>query len=202
MNSIVSAILPYILLYKYIAIFGITFLAAFAFPVPPGTLLMASAAFASQGYMSFGLILLAGTLGNIAGDNLGYWIARAYGKRVLQKVGFASILESKRYKSVEAKIMKNPGFFILLTRFEVFANLAGNLVSGLSRIPYRTYLFYEVIGETAQVVLYASIGYFIGDSWQHISGIISRSLLLIILIIVVIVVLFWKKFNKEKKETM
>lgn len=198
MNALIQAVLPYILLYKYAAIFGMTFLAAFAFPIPPGTLLMASAAFASQGYMSFPLIVISGALGNIAGDNLGYWIARIYGEKILKKVGFASILRSKRYIAVERKITKNPGLFILLTRFEVFANLAGNLVSGLTKIPYRTYLFYEVIGETAQVALYAGIGYAIGDSWEYVSGIVSKSLLLVILVVAIVFIAHDKR-RKAKR---
>ena len=201
MNSIVQAILPYLLLYKYYAIFAITFVAALAFPVPPGTLLMASAAFASQGYLSFFGVVFVGSLGNIVGDNLGYGLARVYGKQVLERIGFfRKILHSEKYAEVTERITRRPGFFILITRFEVFSNLAGNLICGMAAVPYGKYLFFEVIGEVAQVLAYASIGYFLGNNWQYVSGLISRFLLLILLVAALLVTIFWKRLTGTREE--
>ena len=201
MNSLVQLILPYLLLYKYYAIFAITFVAALAFPVPPGTLLMASAAFASQGYLSFFWVVVIGSLGNIAGDNLGYWLARISGMRVLRKAAFfRKVIDSDKYIQVTDKLLKKPGFFILITRFEVFSNLAGNIICGLSEIPYGKYLLFEVIGEVAQVLAYCSIGYVIGDNWAYVSGLISRFLLVIVLIAALLVTIFWKKITGTSKK--
>jgi membrane protein DedA with SNARE-associated domain len=202
MNTVVQAILPYLLLYKYYAIFVITFVAALAFPIPPGTLLMASAAFASQGYMSFWGVVGFGSLGNIAGDNVGYWLARRYGIQILNRIGFRKTLASPRYKNIENKILRRPGFFILVTRFEVFSNLAGNIIAGLAKIPYRTYLLYEMIGEIAQVLLYASIGYFIGDNWEYVSGLISRFLFVILIIAAILLLIFWKRITRTKETSV
>lgn len=193
MHFLVQIVLPYLLLYKYFAIFAITFFAALAFPVPPGTLLMASSAFASQGYLSFFWVVFWGSLGNIAGDNLGYFLARKYGKRVLTRIGFKKVLESQKYKNIEKRIKKRPGFLIFISRFEVFSNLAVNLMCGLGEVEYKKYLPFEIVGEVLQVLIYCSIGYFVGDNWQTISTLVSRFLLLIILIGALIVALFWKK---------
>ena len=199
MNAIIELIIPYILLYQYYAIFGITFLAALVFPIPPGTLLMASAAFAAQGYLSFFWVVFFGTLGNIAGDNLAYWLARLYGKQFLRKIGFRKILESDRYTAIEKKLLAKPGAIIVASRFEVFTNLAVNIICGLSKVPYRKYLVHEAAGEFAQVLIYCSIGYFIGDNWQYVSGLVSRFLLLILIVGALIMVLLWHR--KKKKNT-
>ncbi len=203
MNAFVQTLLPYILLYRYGAIFVITLVAALAFPIPPGTLLMASAAFATQGYFSFWLVVLVGTLGNIVGDNIGYWLARKYGKAVLCRIGFRKILNSSKYKAVEARIQKRPGFLIFISRFEVFSNLAVNIICGLGQVPYKKYLGFEVLGEFLQVLIYCSIGYIVGDNWQAISALVSRFLLLILLIAALVVAIFWKRivryFSKSEE---
>lgn len=193
MNGIVQIVLPYVLLYKYWAIFGVTLFAALALPIPPGTLLMAAAAFASQGYLSFFWVVCIGSLGNIVGDNIGYFLAHTYGKRVLYRLGFRKTLDSEKYKNFERRIRKNPSALIFFSRFEVFSNLAVNLICGLSQINYRKYLLYEVLGEIVQVTLYCSIGYVVGDNWADISGIISKFLFLIIIVGALFVALFWKK---------
>lgn len=197
MNFVVHIILPYLLLYKYVGIFLITFFAALALPIPPGTLLMASAAFAGQGYFSFFWVVFWGSAGNIAGDNLGYWLARVYGKRVLYGIGFRKIIDSEKYKRIEESVKRRSGVFIFFSRFEVFSNLAVNIIAGLGKIPYPKYLSYEIIGEVLQVLIYCSIGYIVGDNWQAISTIISHFLLLIILIAALVVALFWKKIFRR-----
>jgi membrane-associated protein len=196
MNALIQVILPYILLYKYGAIFLITLVAALAFPVPPGALLMASAAFAAQGYLSFWKVVVIGTLGNIAGDNIGYFLARQYGKQILRRIGFRKVLDSQKYKNVEARMKKRPGFLIFISRFEVFSNLAVNIISGLSEVPYRKYVLFETIGEFLQVFAYCAIGYLVGDNWQAVSGIVSRFLLLILLLVALVIAIFWKKAGR------
>lgn len=193
MTLIVQIILPYLLLYKYWAIFTITLVAALALPIPPGTLLMASAAFAAQGYLSFAWVVIIGALGNIVGDNIGYWLARKYGRAVLNKIGFRKILESKKYANIEQRIQNKPGFLIFISRFEVFSNLAVNIICGLGKVNYKKYIVYEVIGEALQVFIYCGIGYIVGDNWIAISGLITKFLTLIILIAALFVALFWKR---------
>lgn len=195
MNFAIEAVLPYVLLYKYWAIFGITLLAAFAFPVPPGTMLMAAAAFAGQGYFSFPLVLISGVLGNIVGDNLGYWVARTYGKRVMYKLGLRKKLESDHYKKIEEKMRRRPGFIIFVSRFEIFANLAVNIISGVAQVEYRKYLRFVILGEICQVGLYAGIGYMVGDNWTAISTLVSRSLIFILAFIALFIILFWKRIK-------
>jgi membrane protein DedA with SNARE-associated domain len=193
MNIVTQFIIPYLLLYKYWALFGLTFVAAFFFPIPPGTIIMASAAFAHQGYLSILWVIVFSILGNIAGDNAGYWLARKYGRSVLSRIGFAKILDSARYKKVEMSIIKRPGFFVFISRFEVFTNLAVNLIAGLGNMSYQKYLLFEVFGEIFQVGLYGAIGYVFGGNWQELSSLIGRSLLVIILIVVVSVMIVRKR---------
>jgi len=70
MNFLIQIILPYILLYKYFALFLITFLASIAVPIPAGALLVASAAFAIHGYLNIFTIIIVVTIANILGDSL------------------------------------------------------------------------------------------------------------------------------------
>lgn len=196
MHFIIQTILTYVLLYKYWALFGITLVAALILPVPPGTLIMASSAFAQEGFLKFPFVLLAAIAGNIAGDNIGYFLAKRYGRRVLKRIGFKKIIESKRYASFERKICARPGWIIFVSRFEVFANLSVNIIAGMGKVSYKKYLLYEVIGEIVQVTLYGTIGYVVGSSWQTASTITGRVLLIFTLIAVVLIISFWKRIKR------
>ena len=193
-------ILPLVLAYKYWALFGITFIAALVLPVPPGTLIMATSAFAYQGYFDFKFVLLSAIAGNIAGDNVGYWLARKYGVPVLSRIGFKRILASRRFREVERLVRNRPGFILFISRFEVFTNLSVNIIAGLSKVPYKRYVVFSAIGEICQVTLYGSIGYFFGSNWERIGAAIGHTFLIILVVAIALLIIFWKQIMKNLKK--
>jgi hypothetical protein len=82
---ILQSLLTFVLLYKYVAIFVISFFAALSFPLPSSAVLIASAFFATEGYFNFILVYLIALIANIASDIVAYWLARWYGEKVFFK---------------------------------------------------------------------------------------------------------------------
>lgn len=193
MTFVIDQIIIYLLFYKYITIFLVAFLAAVIVPIPSGSALMAAAAFASFGYFNIYYVVILSIIANIAGDNLSYYLAHRYGKKTLSKIGFRSVLESEKFTIVEERFKKHPGFIIFLTRFEVLSTLSVNLLSGMSNVSYRTFLFHEVLGSIAQVCFYAYIGYVFGDNWEYISSLLGTSFLIFFAVVAIIVFIVVKK---------
>jgi membrane-associated protein len=203
MDFLAQIIIPYILLYKYWALFIVTFLASLAIPIPAGTLLIASAAFASQGYFQISTLLFIVILANVLGDNVSYWIARLYGKKILSKIPFIEkILISKNFVVVEKNINKYPGFVIILSRFEVISTLTINLICGLGKTSYKKYMIFELIGTFLSVIFYFILGYSFGDSWQIVNKLIGNFSLLFFLIIILAISLFWKKIVSKLNKNL
>ena len=203
MDFLVQAIIPYILLYKYWALFVITFLAASSVPIPAGTLLVASSAFASQGYLNVTLLLFVVVIANILGDSLLYWIARLYGKKYLSRIGFIKkILDSKNFNLIGGKINKNPGLIIFISRFEVISTLTLNLICGISKTSYKKFLVFEILGTFANVVFYSTLGYFFGNSWQAVNKLIGDFSIIFFLLIALFVSLFWKKIIAKLNKSL
>lgn len=189
MDFILQHLIPYILFYKYIALFIIAFLAAFIVPIPSGNVLMIASGFASIGYLNIFWIIIISIIGNILGDNLGYFLARRYGKEMLFRIGFRRILESKTFKKIEIKFNEHPGSIILASRFEVFSTLSVNLLSGISKTNYKKYLLYESIGSIIQVTFYSMIGYLFVTSLGSFNSKLSWIIFVIFAVIVVVVFL-------------
>lgn len=199
MTIILQNLIPYLIVYKYAAVFAVSFWAAFIIPIPSGSLLMAASAYARFGsFFNIYYIITLSIIANILGDNLGYFMARIYGKRVLSRIGFRRILESKSFGNLENKFNKHPGFIIFASRFEVLSTLSVNLLSGLSKTPYRKYLSHEVPGSVAQVCLYSMIGYLFADNWETINSTIGRVSLVVILALVLIIISLSKKKVMKK----
>jgi membrane-associated protein len=203
MDFLVQAFIPYILLYKYWALFVITFLAASSLPIPAGTLLVASSAFASQGYFNIATLLFVVVVANLLGDNLLYWLSRLYGKKFLAKFSLTNkILKSSNYNLIEKNIAKRPGLVILLSRFEVISTLTINIICGLSKVSYRKFLIFEIIGTFANVIFYTIIGYSFGSSWQAVNKLIGDFTIVFFLLIALVISLFWKNVIKKLNENI
>jgi membrane protein DedA with SNARE-associated domain len=200
MNALIQHIVPYLLIYKYVSVFLIAFLAAVIVPVPSGSVLMMFAYFASWGYINIVWVVVLSILGNIAGDNLGYFLAESYGRKTLSRIGFRKVLESENFKTIERKFKKRPGLIIFVTRFEVVSTLSANLLAGISNVTYKKYLLYEILGTISQVLLYAGIGYFFGDNWEYINKLIGKGILGVVCLLILLFFVFRKKIfsNSDK----
>lgn len=196
MNFLLTHFVPYLLLYKYVAVFAVAFVAAVIIPIPSGSVLMATAAFASNGYFNITWVIVISIIANILGDNLSYYLGHKYGKKTLEHIGFRKVLASENFKTVEQRFKKHPGLIVFVSRFEVVSTLSVNLLSGMGKISYKNFLAHEVVGSIAQVCMYAYIGYTFGDNWQLISSVIGKLVLTILCIIVVGFIFFKKKKSK------
>lgn len=189
----IEGLIPYLLLYKYTTIFLIAFAAAFVVPVPSGDVLMVASAFARVGYFDIFWVIFLSIIANILGDNLGYFIARKYGREVLSRIGFRRVLESNNFKKIEEKFNKHPGFIIFASRFEVLSTLSVNLLSGISKTPYRKFLIHEATGSAMQVTFYSMAGYLFANSWEAINNTAGKVALVVGLILIIVLVAFRKK---------
>ena len=199
MNFLVQLILPYILLYKYVALFLITFFASIALPVPAGTLLVASSAFASQGYFNIYIVILVAMLASILGDNVCYWLTYFFGLKVMYFLGFKKILDSKDFNIVEKRIREKPGFVVFISRFDVITSLLVNFISGVSKMSYKKYMLFEAAGTLVSTLFYALAGYLFGDSWQVVNNLIGNFSIIFFLSIALLLFLFWKRIVRGAK---
>jgi membrane-associated protein len=177
---VLASLLPYVLVYKYLGIFVITFLGAIALPLPSGSVLMAASAFAVQGYMNFPLVLLTGIVGNVAGDNAGYWLVRIFGMSAVKKAGFGRFFKEDKLDGAREQIENHRFLTIYISRFMTAIAPAVNVVCGFTRLPYKEYLLFEALGEISECALFCAIGYIFGSNWEYINQ-LSGKLWIIVL---------------------
>src|ERR1700733_588887 len=100
MSAFFQNILGFLLVYKYVALFLVAFSSSLGIPLPAGSSTMASAAFASQGYLNIFGVLVVGALGNILGDFAMYGLSKRYGKKILYWLHLQKLADSKPLKDV------------------------------------------------------------------------------------------------------
>ncbi len=197
MNALFQYILSLLLVYKYLALFFVTLSSSMGMPLPAGSSVIASAAFASQGYLNIIIVLIVGFTGNILGDMAMYTLSRRYGKRVLAWLHLKSLMTSELFKHAEEVEKNYSAPFIIISRFQDQATTIVNIFAGLGHMQFKRFVLYAVIGDILQILFYGSIGYFFAANWQSLYGTVGVFIWLIMLGAIVISILASSKITKK-----
>lgn len=155
--------------YGSFAIFGAILLASIGVPLPATFLLVAAGSFVTQGEMELWSVLLAGTLGAIIGDHIGYGIGRIGGRTFVHRVG-QRFNAGGMLTQAEATMERWGGLGIFLSRWLLTAvGPYVNLTSGLMGYHLLRFSFWDIVGEILWVGLYIQIGRFFSDQLATIS---------------------------------
>ena len=198
MPSLLQALLTDVLVYKYVAIFLITFLGALALPLPSNSIVTASAFFALQGYLSLPFVFLAGLLGNIAGDLSAYVLARTYGTRIFKRIGLGKALAAPTVKGVEQKIYQHPFSTVFFSRFVTALTPVVNVFAGMARVSLATFLVAETVGAIGEITIACAMGVIFGDNWQYIQDLLGKVASIVCVILILLIVVVWRARKRAK----
>lgn len=149
--------------YGLSALFVILTVASAGVPFPITLLLIASGSFVAQGEMVLWQVLVVCSAGAIAGDQIGYWVGRSGGRKLVDRI-------TKRFgggdmiKRAEAYTKRRGGMAIFLSRWLVTPLGPWlNLTSGITKYPWPRFLFWDVLGEVLWVLIYVNLGNIFSD---------------------------------------
>src|ERR671929_1674828 len=150
--------------YGYLVVFFGVMLESTGVPLPGETILLASGLLAQQGHIDVEDVIFFGILGAIVGDQIGYWVGREGGRPFVLRWGRYVLVTPERLGRVEAFFGRHGGKAVFLARFFSGFRVLGALVAGMSRMRWRTFLFYNALGGTVWATAAVLVGYFLGRS--------------------------------------
>lgn len=170
MSDLPGAFLSYVLLYKYAALFVLTFSAAVILPLPGNAILLAVGAFSAQGYFNFWFSLAAAVSANTLGDLFDYFVARKYGEIIMRALRMD---KSRFFGRLSEELKTDAAATVFITRFAGSLSPLAALLSGLARVRFQTFVVYDFLGNFIEPAAALFIGYLAGDYWDKFSGILE-----------------------------
>jgi undecaprenyl-diphosphatase len=152
--------------YGYLVIFGAVLLENAGVPSPGHTVMLAGGALAQQGHLRLALVIATGALAAILGDNIGYIIGHRGGRALLLKYGHRFFVTPKTVEKAERFFERHGPKAVFLARFVTGLQTVGALLAGASRMHWRTFFVWNLLGALAWATCYAVLGYLFGASWQ------------------------------------
>ena len=133
------------------------------FPFLPGdSLLFAAGVFSVDGGgLNIWATLIVFSAAAILGNTSNYWIARFFGKRIIDS-GKVKALTRERMDKLDEFFDKYGGLTIVITRFMPFFRTFAPFIAGTGHMNFARFTLWNAIGGIAWVCLFVLVGYFFG----------------------------------------
>ncbi len=192
MNSIVSELthLSGWVAYAVIAalVFGET--AVFlGFVLPGETAVVLGGVLASRGHLSLATLAAVVVVAAVTGPVVGYEIGRRMGDRLFAARAMRRLPGGPQ--RARAVLRERGGLAVMLGRFIAFVRAVMPAAAGAVRVPYRTFLLYNVAGGLVWGVGYCLLGYLAGSAYGVVERRVGTGLAVAVALVVVAAVAIW-----------
>jgi membrane protein DedA with SNARE-associated domain len=175
--------------YGYFVVFFGVLLENAGVPVPGETILLAGAALARFGHLSLSLVISIAIAGAILGDNVGFFVGRRGGRRLLERHGRLLGLTKARLDQFDAFFARHGAKTVFIARFVTGLRVVGAVLAGASTLPWGRFLVFNAAGALAWATTFGAVGYALGYSWETIERWIGDLGLVLLVVIGVVAVL-------------
>jgi len=182
----------------YAGVFVLMTLESGCIPLPSEVTMPFAGFLASQGVLSFWLIVLAGGLGNLAGSLIAYYVGLALEDSVLRtfirRWGKWVLMSERDYELAEGWFRRHGEIVVFVSRMLPIIRTFISLPAGVARMNVLRFSAYTIVGSLLWSTLLTYIGVQLGDHWHELSGIWHQFDLVITLALIALLALYvWHK---------
>jgi len=185
--------------YAALILFG--FLEAACIPISSEITFGFAGVLAYQGHLNLALVIILGTLAELAGSYASYAVGRVGGKPLVHKLGRYVLVTQSDVDRAERFLAGRGAWAVVVGRMLPFVRAFTSIVAGLVRVPAIRFGVLSLIGTVLYVTVLASIGYAVGSTWQSVShGLAVVGYVLFALIVLAVagfVAYRWRQFRRE-----
>ena len=170
------------------------------FVIPGETAAVLGGVLASRGRVSLPLLIVVVVVAAVTGPLVGYEIGRHLGSRVIAARRMHRVAAGM--DRAQAVLRRRGGLAVLLGRFVAVLRALMPAVAGTTRMPYRIFLFYNVLGGIIWGVGYCLLGYAAGSAYAAIERTVGTGVAIAVAVVVVAAVAFWaiRRHRREEAE--
>lgn len=146
----------------YAAVFMVVVLGNVGLPVPEETVLVLAGYLGWRGDLRLPLVVAVGVVSAVAGDNLGYWLGRRYGRAAIARYGWAVLVTPARLQMVTAWVTRYGAWAVFGARFVAGLRFLAGPLAGATGLPPLRFLAANVLGAGLYVPSAVGLGYAMG----------------------------------------
>lgn len=190
--------------YAGLILFG--FLEACCIPVSSEVTFGFAGVLAFEGHMNLVLVIVIGTIAELAGSYASYAVGRVGGRPLVDRLGKYVLVTRSDVDRAERFLSGRGSWAVPVGRMLPFVRAFTSIVAGLVDIPPVRFGMLSLAGTVVYAAVLASIGYGLGSAWQSINhGLTVAGYALAAIVVIAIVgfvVYRLRQFRREAAEAV
>jgi membrane protein DedA with SNARE-associated domain len=188
----------------YGALILLCFLEAACIPIPSEIPFGFAGVLAYSGHLNLALVIILGTLAELAGSLVSYGVGRKGGRPLVDRYGRYVLITRSDIDRAERFIDGRGSWAIPVGRALPFVRTFMSLVCGIIEVPVAKFATLSLLGTAIYASAVASVGYAVASSWNRIEHDISIASYIIVAVVVVAVAAFFvhriREVRREARE--
>jgi membrane protein DedA with SNARE-associated domain len=185
----------------YTAIILLGFLEACCVPIPSEITFGFGGVLAYQGHLNLALVIVLGTLAEVAGSYVSYGVGRVAERPVIEKFGRYLLISKADIDRTERFLAGRGVWAIPVGRTLPFVRSFTSVVAGFTGVPALRFGILSLIGTAVYGSIIASVGYAVGSAWHRVAHDLSvASFLLAAVVIVGIAGFIVMRLRQQRRE--
>jgi membrane protein DedA with SNARE-associated domain len=174
----------------YGALILFAFLQGCCVPIPSEVTFGFAGVLAFQGHLNLALVIVLGTLAELAGSFVSYAAGRLVERPVIEKFGRYLLITKSDLDRAERFLTGRGAWAIPLGRVLPLVRSFTSLVAGFAGVPALRFGILSLTGTVIYVAAVAGVGYGVGSAWHRVTHELSQASYVIVAVAVVAVVVF------------
>lgn len=170
-----------------------------ALPLPGEVLMTYTGLMVFQGHLNWTISILTAGLGASIGMTISYWIGYKLGPPFFEKYGSKIHFGPDKLKKTSLWFESYGNKLLIIAYFIPGIRHFTGYFSGVTRMPFRTYMVYAYIGAFIWTGTFISLGKILGPKWEQFHQTITKYLIIagIIAAVTFIIVYVFKRYRSH-----
>jgi membrane-associated protein len=177
-------------------VFGIVCAESAGLWLPGETALIAAGVYASKGHLSITAVIVVAAAGAIIGDNIGYWVGREAGRRLIERYSWLKRLADRTMPPAERFFEKHGGKAVFFARFFGGIRVTGAWMAGITRMSWWRFLFWNALGGIVWATGVGLLAYYAGRAVADTVaryGVYGGIAVAVLLVLFIVGIHFWRR---------
>ncbi|UOF92149.1 DedA family protein [Fodinisporobacter ferrooxydans] len=155
-------------------------------PLPSEVIMPFAGYLVWKGHFSLIGITLAGTIGNVIGSLVAYYVGYIGGRPFIERFGSYVFLSRRHLHSAEVWFAKYGSTAVFFGRILPFIRTFISLPAGIARMPIGRFIVYTALGSLPWSYALGLVGYKLGQHWEGIAKYMHPFTYITIAVVVVV----------------
>lgn len=180
----------------YAGIFFLMVAESALIPIPSEVIMPFSGYLVSTGKFNVIGVIMAGSIGNLVGSLIAYFVGMYLGRGFVLKYGKYVLLKKSHLETAESYFQKYGNKAILISRLLPAIRTYVSLPAGVAKMNLKKFSAYTLIGSIIWNTALTYIGITLGQEWDTIRKYSSYFDVIVVIAVIIGIICYWKRRRK------